>query len=1032
VLDTKLSKKEKTSHVIQLCFYSELLAEIQGVFPKVAYIVDGHNREISYSLHEYYAYYTNLKRDFLNTLHTDSAPQISPEPCHKCNTCHWIEHCKEHWQERDHLSLVARITSSQRNKLVEAKIATVADLVVAPEENPSKLHPRLYKRLKTQASLQRSEIQPRYEFIDPADGGTGFTLLPPPSPGDLFYDIEADPLIKANALAESRFNLRDGLEYLHGISYRNPNGAFEFSYFFAENKSEERQAFESLIDLFEERCKNDPNAHIYHYSPYERAALRRLAAQYPTRTEQLDQLYREERFVDLYAVVRNSIQVSEPRYSIKNLEIFYSKKRTQEVKGGGESIVVFEKYLKTRDPKLKQDIIEYNRKDCDSTIELFDWLHTLKKEAAKKFNLDWDAFAARRIQEETEEQLAKRATYRAEAEERTARYEELFNVRALEQKTDAELTQLEDLQLKLYYLADFYRQEDKPAWWEFFNLKNDREARALSNTTITQCIRDHETPDTRHKNSKVVHYKFDPRAAGETKISVGDSVYDLENDQDFGTILELDTTKGTAAIKLKGKATEYETVDLALAPKTITGALTESIDRFLTHVGELNLTPSQLEKRSYPYSPLIDILLKANPTFKTQVKSIVTSPSHQPEFTTELLKAALNLDNSYLFMQGPPGTGKTYHGAKLALGLMRHGMSVGLTSNSHKAINNFLRELDEQAVASGNNQVKATKKAEQANPQTHYEPSPDNPDSRVTNVWKNNQLEITPGALIAGTPWAFVAPEFDQALDYLIVDEASQLSIAHLVASGVSAKNIILIGDPRQLPQPLQGQHLAELDKSPLELLLGDDAVVPPHRGVFLETSRRMHTEICGVLSKHVYDNKLQAPPENARHAIHNPNPQLITKNAGLLYLAVEHTRRVSVAPEEITMISKLVDELRHCSFESSKGEVTPLTPSDIMIVAPYNLQVRALKEAIPDVRIGTIDLFQGQQAPVTILSMTTSDVNEAPRGIEFLFSTNRVNVALSRAQALAIVVASPELLRARCRTPEQMRLVNFFCAVAS
>jgi uncharacterized protein len=193
-----------------------------------------------------------------------------------------------------------------------------------------------------------------------------------------------------------------------------------------------------------------------------------------------------------------------------------------------------------------------------------------------------------------------------------------------------------------------------------------------------------------------------------------------------------------------------------------------------------------------------------------------------------------------------------------------------------------------------------------------------------------------------------------------------------------------------------------------------------------------MHTEICGVLSKHVYDNKLQAPPENARHAIHNPNPQLITKNAGLLYLAVEHTRRVSVAPEEITMISKLVDELRHCSFESSKGEVTPLTPSDIMIVAPYNLQVRALKEAIPDVRIGTIDLFQGQQAPVTILSMTTSDVNEAPRGIEFLFSTNRVNVALSRAQALAIVVASPELLRARCRTPEQMRLVNFFCAVAS
>jgi uncharacterized protein len=148
--------------------------------------------------------------------------------------------------------------------------------------------------------------------------------------------------------------------------------------------------------------------------------------------------------------------------------------------------------------------------------------------------------------------------------------------------------------------------------------------------------------------------------------------------------------------------------------------------------------------------------------------------------------------------------------------------------------------------------------------------------------------------------------------------------------------------------------------------------------------------------------------------------------------MGVEHSRRVAVAPEEIEVIKQLVDELRSGSFESSTGKITPLTPEDIMIVAPYNLQVRALKRAIPDVRIGTIDLFQGQQAPVTILSMTTSDVNEAPRGIEFLFSTNRVNVALSRSQALAIIVASPELLRARCRTPEHMRLVNFLCALAS
>lgn len=1034
VVDTKLGKKQKASYLLQLCFYGELLEQIQGVFPKYGYIVDGNNKEHRYNLTQCREYFKRLKADFLATVDAESVDTVRPEPCRRCTTCHWSDHCKDRWKNERHLSLVARITSSQRKHLKEAGITTIDDLAKAPLQGPDSIHGRVYERIREQAVLQCSDKQPSYRFIHPDKGGTGFCNLPLPSPGDLFYDIEADPLIKAQALEDPSFKLRDGLEYLHGMCYRTDNDKPGFIYFLAKNKAEERLRYEELIQFFWKRTREDPDAHIYHYSKYEIAALSRLNAQYPSQQEYLTDLFREKRFIDLYDVVRNAIRISEPKYSIKNLEVFFAKEgRTQDVKGGAASIVAFEKWLKTGDDAIINDIIAYNEKDCISTIELFDWLHSLKIEAASALDIDWETIVRSRTEEPDEELDEERAKKREEARQRVEKYYNHFKIEELLEKRDDDLTPGEAIRKKLFYLADFYRQEDKPLWWEFFSLKDDPEKRPLSAETLTHCTLLEIQPPTGRKKNPAALYKANVPSFAESKIKEGDVLYDLVHFKKLGSIEAINRDERTLLIRLQKDVQAEDAIDLTVYPNSVTGHLQAGVEWFIDQMMEVTLEELSGPRATLPYAPILDVLFKSPPRFTSHDFSpeIVAAPASDLAFANQLLKATIALDNSYLFIQGPPGTGKTYHGSRLVLSLIQQGKKVGITSNSHKAINNFLQEL-EHAAHEENKPFKGAKKSDDKDTGTWYEPRDPQRSGFITNRYKSKEIQLDDYDLIAGTPWLFVDRKFDQSLDYLLIDEASQLSIAHLVAAGISAKNLILIGDPQQLPQPLQGQHQAELDKSPLQLLLGDEQVIPQDRGVFLETSRRMHTAICEVLSNHVYDRKLLAPPSNRHHAILNTKPNLITKQSGILFVECKHENNTTIAREEISVIRDLVSELLHCSFQSKPGDSTPITAKDIMIVSPYNLQVGLLKEQIANVEIGTIDKFQGREAPVTIISMTASDVNEAPRGLDFIFNINRLNVALSRAKALAIIVASPELLRTRCKNIEQIELVNFFCALAA
>jgi uncharacterized protein len=1033
VIDTKLSKTEKASYILQLCFYSELLAEIQGHRPENAHIVTGDMRLKSFRLNDYFWYYSRLKRDFLQAVANGSGEELYPEPCPKCSSCSWRKLCKAKWEQDDHLSLVAGITRGQRIKLGQAGITTCAELADPSLPGPSSIHSEAFGRLRDQASLQRAAKiggEPLCRVIPPSEGGRGFGLLPAKDEGDIFYDIEGDPLLKEESLKNSNVLLRDGLEYLHGFSWRKADGSFDFHTIWALSKRDERRCFEELMDFLTERMTRYPKAKIYHYSQYEIAALKRLSSQYPTRVKELDDLLRGERFCDLYPIVKQSVRVSEPRYSIKNLERFYSAAREQDVKDGGASIVWFEEWLETGKPELLTAIKDYNQKDCDSMIELYDWLSRLKAESASWLGVDWDALIPKVVKETTTPTSTELSKAEIE-EQRVARFRGLFGVDEIHAACEPEAYSESDmLRMRLFYLADFYRREMKPQWWNHFRRRELLPMeRADDPEVLTGCERDYGAPEGKVDRSRLFHYTF---PAQECKLTKGKSLYDIENEHSFGSIHEIDPDAGRLTIKIGGKLEAPARLELCSPPLDTTEPLKKGLDRFLDAIGEYELEKLDKTKRDYPYPALVDVLLKTLPTFTDGPRSkVVPVPAEDPSFSDKLIDAALKLDHSYLFIQGPPGTGKTYYGARVAVALMRAGKRVAVTSNSHKAVINFLLEVD--VVAHRDKfSFRGAKKSNQDDPKNMYAQNrpEDAPPAQIHDYYKSGAIDHSEYNLIAGTAWNFVADEDDQSYDYLIVDEASQISLANLAAAGVCAKNLILIGDPCQLPQPLQGIHPAGLDQSPLQYLLDEHATVPPERGVFLNSCRRMHTDICELLSTHVYESRLTGLPENGNQRILSERDLSVGRQAGYVFYPCAHDGNTQTSREEADVIEALYQELLSCSFRAKTGELSPITPSEIMVIAPYNMQVQLLRRSIPVGDIGTIDLFQGREAPVVLVSMTTSSIDDSPRGMEFLFSQQRMNVALSRAKALAIVVGSPMLFQARCTKPEQMKLVNFFCAL--
>jgi uncharacterized protein len=988
--DTKLARKPKPYFIIQLCCYSEMLAEMQQRLPEEFEVILGTREQRRFRTEDYFYYYRQLKHAFLEQQDRFD-PNTPPEIPGPNSLGRWSEHATRILEARDDLTLIAGIRSTQVQKLRNAGIGTTHALAETSRDGVPGITPPAFHRLRRQARLQiasRGQVQPRYEVLqpNPFNPRLGLAILPPASPSDIFFDIEGFPFFE------------EGLEYLFGVTCSD-NGDLTFRDWWAHSREQEKNALQGFVSWAHERWRQDPSLHIYHYAAYEVTALRRLMGRYAVCEEEVDQLLRAEAFVDLYSVVRQSLLVGEPAYSLKNIEKLYRYQRTSDVTTSGDSLAFYQKWLENNDgrdwiasPTLCA-IREYNREDCESTWKLACWLREVQKQA----NIAYIPKEAA-PESETVKQISAQALYaqdiRAEIPADRSGNPERWRVHEL-----------------LSWFLEFHRREDKPIWWAMYERHAMTEQELIDDPDCLGGLVRTRRPPERAKRSFVHEYRFDPDQ--ETKLGEGSKCIFAHDLKGKATIHTFDGSQGILTIKSAGIALPQALSlipDEWVSPEPIVQSITRTVEQY-RKTGQLS--PSAIADFLYRRPPR----LRSRPTRGPIVPSGV-------DIVAGSINAAIDLDHSTLCIQGPPGSGKTYTAAHMIEVLLRLGKRVGVTSNSHRAICLLLNETARVAEAA-NHSFRGTKIGgdEEDNKNLH---------SWFTQVKSSSDL-FNGGALpplIGGTAWAFSRPEAEGTLDYLFVDEAGQVSVANLLGMAPSATNIVLIGDQMQLSQPIKGSHPGESGTSTLEYLLQGRATIPDDFGIFLPETWRMHPEVCGFISRAVYEGRLMPKPLTAARTIRFSNrPRTyIQRNAGVIFVPVEHEGNAYESDEEAAVVAKIVEELSARFLTDANQPERPMTRDDILVVTPYNLQVRKLTQMLPGIQVGTVDKFQGQEAAVVIYSMCASSGDASPRGIEFLFSKNRLNVAISRARTLAVVGGNPALARTSCSTLDQMQLVNVFC----
>ena len=1036
--DTKLALSTRPYFIIQLCNYSEHLERVQGVRPGCGYIVHGDGKKLAFAIDDYFAYYQHVKSRFLDFMAAEQRdgadePSVYPLKTEHCGFCAWDEQCTQKRESDDHLSLVAWMRREQHKKLERDGITKVARLATAADAACPSMNPRTFAKLRKQAALQvrsRQTGEPVVELL-PHDPRTGFGLLPIPNEGDVYFDMEGDPM----------YEPRLGLEYLFGCwlhagddSPLPPRAEVidsergRFLAFWGRDRAAEKQAFEDFIDWICERRRRYPALHVYHYANYEKAALCRLAQQHNTRGEELDDLLRSEVLVDLFAVVRQAMMIGEESYSIKKLERFYGMRRATEVKKGDQSIVMFEQWRLTNDQATLDDIRDYNKDDCESTWLLHQWLLERRNEAAAKFG----EIPPRPLKAPDEPCHAEpfdgcrtcRDRVKAERErERTSALERDLLRTVVEPQSDDDYYRMAESMRARYllgHLLSYHRREMLPAAWQFhqrcqdIDMLQERDKEALGGLEYADDIPKYKESA---RSKKWVHtYRFPPQ---HHKMEPGE-VYDPANHKrPCGHILTIDEDRRLVTVLL---STAYE--DDAAA-RSITALIpgfpppTKVQRAALTRIAEAYLDGSLRTAHPATY----DLLSSRAPRLRhaTSEPGVIQPRDVNAASVSEVVAA---LDSSYLFIQGPPGSGKSTVGSQVICDLLRAGKRVGVMSTSHKAVHHLLGKVEECMARRGDSFAGLYKHGK---PGSEYRSPLAAP--MITSVDDNSVFAEGGYDLAGGTAWLFSRNDLADTFDYLFVDEAGQVSLADTLAVSLCAKNVVLLGDPSQLAQVSQGTHAYRSDDSILEHLLGRDATVPRTRGVFLDRTYRMHPAICEFISRAMYDGRLDPAPNTRLHRVESGG----LSGSGLRYVPVEHAGNGASSEEEAQRIVREIALLRSGSVVDDDGVARAMRDEDLIIVTPYNahrrLLERTLRAAGYAVPVGTVDKFQGQEAAVVFYSMATSSGEDVPRDVGFLFDANRFNVAVSRARALSVLVCSPQLLEVQCRTPEQMKLLNLLCA---
>jgi uncharacterized protein len=1019
VQDTKLARTARVTALMQLAAYAEQLEKI-GVRPaETVQLLLGDGTTSEHRLADITPVYRK-RRARLHQLiderlgDPNGAAVEWGDP--RYTVCGHCDECEAQIQSSRDVLLVAGMRVTQRARLAEAGIRTIEALAESAGEVDG-IAPSTLAAMRRQASLQLDAVDGSPPPIE-VHNASALAVLPQPDSGDIFFDFEGDPLYTEGAAD------RWGLDYLFGLVDTGET----FRAFWAHDFAEERQALLEFLDFVAERRAAHPRLHIYHYAAYERTHLLSLAARHGVGEDEVDQLLRDNVLVDLYPIVRKSVRVGSRSYSIKKLEPLYmgDELRESEVTNAAASIT---EYAAARDlyavgehdPAARADaqrmldsIADYNRYDCVSTLRLRDWLLGLATEHGVPIGAD--------LQESDAGDVEPSALRDALLELAGGVDSGIRGDRTADQTAAAFAAAA----------IDYHRREQKSFWWAHFarlvqpieEWEDTRDVLIVERALIERdwFCEGRQRSDRRHlrlsgrlapgssikpsdRAGPFLLYEYpgpfeatrsDPGARSARQVRV------LETTED-GSILVEET--------LPAQAQHYDRV-----PSAVTPAAPPSAGQQKPAIDEWARTLIEAQP-NWPRDPMTDILRKEPPRLRA-------GRSRSADLSARVLSsdvlgqidavtgAILDLDDSYLAVQGPPGTGKTYLGAHVITALVsEHAWKVGVVAQSHAVVENLLDAI----VGAGLDAQLVGKVAKTGSSLAPEDGSRSAPTFTALPLNGHSLFALEndrSGFVIGGTAWDFSNPaRIDRrSLNLLVIDEAGQFSLASTIAASIAACNLLLLGDPQQLPQVSQGTHPEPVDQSALGWISSGHDVLPPTLGFFLASSRRMHPAVAAPVSRLSYEGKLHAHPEAATR-------ELVGIEPGLHAVPVDHAANSTSSPEEAAHVVEIVRSVlgRAWSDPTKNRDREPLTEADLIVVTPYNAQSALVLDAlahagITGVRVGTVDKFQGQEAVVAIVTLAASAPEDVPRGMSFLLMKNRLNVAISRAQWAAFLVYSPAL----------------------
>jgi predicted RecB family nuclease len=1015
VYDTKLARKAKITALIQLAAYADQLQKNGVPTSKQVHLILGDQSVSTHQLEDILPTYLKRRTDMqklvesrrANKLAGSAAVAWNDETYSACGRC---VVCEPHVEATNDLLLVAGMRLEQRAKLRAAGIETVKQLAESTLAKVKNMSDQTFINLRSQAGIQVQTTHkpagspPVFDVVD----APALAALPKPNPGDIFFDFEGDPLYQEG----EKWNL----DYLFG--YVDDEAKFEPIW--AHNLAGEKAALIKFTDMLKARLAANPGMHVYHYAAYEKTHLLSLAARHGVAEDFIDDLLRKNILVDLYPIVRRAVLVGSHSYSLKKLEpIFVTEAERKGVANAADSVVEYANYCelvaahKLDDAKKKlADIEQYNAYDCRSTLALRNWLMGL----AKENGIELTGSPEMDVPEDSDDPT-----------------DPLFiQLMALIEGVDAAARTPDQTAVALAAAAiDFHRREKKSFWWAHFE-RLDAPVEDWQDTRDVFIVDHAEVVEGWHKTGRQKnerrHLKLFTTPAPGSKLTLNSQVYlvypngceSLPEPSSPGArrvvgakVIDIDSDSVFYIEEvLPAGAVEHEYTPIAVTP----GAppKTTNIETAIKAWGENVLaTYPALERQ-----PALDVLRRQAPLGR-ELDQIEGEKSVE-----RITKALLEMATGTLAVQGPPGAGKSYNGGHVIAELVqKHKWKIGVVSQGHATIENLLRavkkaglapDLMGKAVRTG-----ATVEEVAGLPTTTWTPI-------VNTDYGSFMAQRPEGFVVGGTVFEFVkTANFTLGdLDLLVIDEAGQFSLANTIAASTAAKRMLLLGDPQQLPQVTQGTHPEPIDGSALGWLADGHEVLPSEFGFFLPSSWRMGQEVCSVVSDNFYDSKLgSAAPQRNLDAV----------APGFFALPVPHHSNSTESVEEAERVVQLVRDLVSKTWTDEDGS-GPLgeAKESIIVVAPYNAQVQLIRTKLDaagfkQIPVGTVDKFQGQEAAIAILSMTASSALDVPRGIEFLFMPNRINVAISRAKWAAYMLYSPDLLDYRPTSVENLRLLSKF-----